>query len=235
MGSAMRSRRWVATGALGAAATAMLGGCGVQLPGAGAPPRIFTLTPKSTFEPDMPSVDWQLLVDLPAAPAGLNSPRIAVRRGAIELDYVAQAAWTDTAPQMIQTLLIESFENSGRIVAVGRQTAGLRADFILRTDLREFQAEYPADGSGAGGVVPSIHVRLNAKLVRMPDRAIVASNTVAYNEPAAGSDLTSMILGYDAVLGKILRRIVSWTLREGARHHMERPASALQQRSRTGS
>ena len=37
----------------------------------------------------------------------------------------------------LQTLIIESFENSGRIVAVGRESVGLRADFTLKTELRE--------------------------------------------------------------------------------------------------
>lgn len=226
MTQAMRwTRRKALGGVLAGAGGLALAGCGIQLPGAGAPPRIFTLTPKSTFDADIPTVDWQLLVDVPSAPAGIDTARIAVRRSPIELDYIAQAAWTDTGPRMIQTLLIESFENSGRIVSVGRQTVGLRADFILKTDLREFQAEYPG-AEASPDAIPSIHIRLNAKLVRMPDRVIVASNTVDYNLPADGTDLASMILGFDMVLGKIMKRIVGWALTEGARHYREPPGSA---------
>ena len=49
---------------------------------------------------------------------------------------------------MIQTLLIESFENTGKIIAVGRQSLGLRSDFNLKLEVREFQAEYfPKDAA----------------------------------------------------------------------------------------
>ena len=49
--------------------------------------------------------------------------RIALHRASVELEYYARANWTDLAPAMIQTLVVESFENSGKIVAVGRFSA----------------------------------------------------------------------------------------------------------------
>ena len=49
------------------------------------------------------------------------------------------AAWTDRVPAMIQTLLVASFENTGKIVAVGRESVGLRADFLLKTEIRKLR------------------------------------------------------------------------------------------------
>ena len=40
------------------------------LPGAGEPPQLYTLTPKSTFDASLPRVDWQLVVERPVASAG---------------------------------------------------------------------------------------------------------------------------------------------------------------------
>ena len=79
------------------------GACAVELPGSGAPARIYVLTPKSTFPKDLPNVDWQLLVESPNAPAGISSSRIALRRKLVELNFFARAAWTDSAPAMLQT------------------------------------------------------------------------------------------------------------------------------------
>lgn len=193
-----------------------LSGCAVKLPGTGDPPRIFVLSPKSTFSDETPIVDWQLLIDSPIAAAGLNTSRIALRQSQIELEYFANAAWTDAAPKMIQRLVIESFENSGKIISVGRQAVGLRADFILATELREFQAEYEGK---ADNDPPDIRIRLNAKLVKMPQRTIVASKTYDYLVPAEGTDLVSVIRGYDAALGKVLKRVVGWSLVEGEKFH----------------
>src|SRR4051812_24090334 len=142
--------------------TLVLGAC--ALPGAGEPPQLYTLTPKSTFETTLPKVDWQLVIERPVASSGLNSQRIALQRSPVTVDYFARANWTDSAPLLVQTLLIESFENTGKIAAVTRETSQLRADYILQTELREFQAEY--DKSNAP---PEVRVRLNGKLIRMPD------------------------------------------------------------------
>ncbi|HEX6979461.1 MAG TPA: ABC-type transport auxiliary lipoprotein family protein [Alphaproteobacteria bacterium] len=201
-------------------AVLLLGAC--QLPGGGAPPNLYTLTPKSTFTPDLPELNRQLVVERPIASAGLSTSRIALQRSPVSLEYYANANWTDTAPAMVQTLLIESFENSGRIISVARESATLRPDLILRPELREFQAEY--DGSGP----PLVRVRINARLIRMPDRVIVGGHTAEQTVRAGGTDLESIVFAFDEALGSVIRRVVEWTLR--AAHEPPRTAG-----SRSGS
>ena len=196
------NRRHILIGAFGAVLA--LGAC--ALPGGGEPPNLYTLTPKNTFAADLPRVDWQLIVETPIAAAGLNTSRIALQRSPVTLEYYANANWTDVAPLMVQTLLIESFENSGKIVAVSRESTTLRADYLLKTELREFQAEYDQSGP------PRARVRINAKLARMPDRAIIASHTVERTIRAEGNDLPAIAIAFDEALGSTMRRIVEWSL-----------------------
>jgi cholesterol transport system auxiliary component len=177
-----------------------------QLPGAGDPPQLYTLTPKSTFNTDLPTVRWQLIVETPIAAAGLNTSRIALQRTPTSLDYFARSNWTDLAPLMVQTLIIESFDNTGKIVAVSRESTMLRADYLLKTELREFQAEYDNGG------LPQVRVRINAKMLRIADRSIIANHTVERAVPAEKGDIASIILAYDEALGKVVRQIVEWAL-----------------------
>lgn len=197
-------RRLIATSLL----SALLAGCSL-LPGQGDPPQLYTLTPKSTFAPDLPAVQWQLVVDPPVAAAGLNTTRIALQRTPVSLDYFARANWSDSAPNLVQTLLIESFENTGKIVAVARESVRLRPDFLLQTELREFIAEYHPDPA----LPPLVRARLIAKLVRVSDRAIIASTTVERTERATSNDMGAIALAFDEALGGVLKRIVEWTLR----------------------
>ncbi len=185
-----------------------LAGCEGLLPKLGGPaPNLYTLTPKNTFAAGLPRANWQLVVEEPVASGGLNVDRIALRAAPTEMKYFARARWTERAPRMIQTLLVESFENSGAIVAVGRKAIGLRSDYNLKTDMREFQAEYfDADG------IPTIRVRLNAKLVKQPLRAIVASKTFEAAVKAEGTEMRQVIRAFDKALGKVLRHTVEWTL-----------------------
>jgi len=187
-----------------------LAACQVPVPGQGPAAALFRLSPKTTFGDDLPTVDWQLVLAAPRANAGIDTTRIALQRAPLQIEYYARAEWSDRAPQMIQTLMIESFESSARIVAVGRDVVGLRADFVLKTELREFQIEYFNDGS------PRAHVVIAARLVQQPRRAIVGSKTFESRVPARVDSVPAVIDAFDQALGKVLRRMVEWTLLTGA-------------------
>jgi cholesterol transport system auxiliary component len=179
------------------------------LPGGGEPAKLYTLTPKSTFAPDLPRAEWQLAIEAPVAAGGIDTTKIAVQRSPLTLDYFARAAWTDTAPRMVQTLLLESFENTGKLVAVGRESSSLRPDYLLKVDLREFQAEF------RGGAAPVARVRLSVRLVRLPERTVIASFSHEAVEQAAGPEIEKIVAAFDDALGSVLRRVAEWTLRTG--------------------
>jgi cholesterol transport system auxiliary component len=185
---------------------AVLAGCSI-LPKVQDPTTLYTLTPKNTFPPDLPSVNWQLVVELPTAAAGIDSSRIALSHDPFTLEYYAKAAWTDNAPGMVQTLLIESFERTGKIVAVGPESAGLRPDYILKTDLREFQANYRN-----GDPLPTVVVRVSAKLVAMPQRRIVRAIDTDKSVKATGPKFEDVLTAFDDALGHVLKEIVVYTL-----------------------
>ena len=188
---------------------ALAPGCSLPVPGQGPPPELYRLTPKSTFREDLPTADWQLILEPPVANAGLNTTRIALQRRPTQLEYYARSGWADRAPLMIQTLMIESFENSRKIVSVGRESVGLRADFVLKSELRELEAIYE------NGDPPVAWIGLAAKLVQMPRREIVASQSFDARMKAESDNLPVIIDAFDAALGKVLRRLVEWTLIEG--------------------
>ena len=209
----LRARRPVMTGRrqalVGMASCTLLGalaGCGV-LQSVNTPVNLYTLTPKTTFPEGLPKVDWQVVVETPVSAASLDTARIALQRTALTFEYYADAALTDNAPAMVQTLLIESFEATKRISGVGREAIGLRPDYILMTDLREFEAVYDGDNP-----VPTIWVRMNAKLVKLPERRIVESDTFGEKLPAAGGKLPDVVAAFDEALGHVLKEIVLFTL-----------------------
>jgi cholesterol transport system auxiliary component len=174
--------------------------------GGGSPPQLYTLTPAKDFPANLPSTKAQLLIEAPAAPGGLDTERIALMRTAVSLDYFAGAAWTDRAPLMVQSLLIESFENTGKVAAIDRESIALRADYILKTDFRDFTAIY--GGSG----VPVIRVRLGLKLVHMPDRQIVAQHNTSADEPAQENSIMAVVQAFDTALHRAVVETVGWAL-----------------------
>ena len=194
----------------------LAGGTGVALSGcesvitaaAGDPPRLFRLSSKSTYPEGMQKVGWQLVVDTPSAPASINSNRIGLMETSFRFNYFAKANWVDRAPVMVQNLISESFDNSGAIVGVGPGSIGLRPDFVLQPELREFQAH-------AKGSDHEVQVVINARLVQMPERKIVAVEQFGRTMAAPAGELYPVIDAFDSALGKVMKRLVVWTLAEG--------------------
>lgn len=173
------------------------------------PPKyLFRLTPKTDWPPNLPQRSAQLLIDLPLTAPGLDSKRIALTRSPILIDYFADAEWTDRVPDLVKTALLTSFENSGAITALDRESLGLRADFILAAEIRHFEAEYRGAASGP----PNVWVALDVKLVRMLRRRVVAQQLFEAHVPAAANDLPAIVTAFDDALGRVLKEIVLWTL-----------------------
>jgi cholesterol transport system auxiliary component len=189
-----------------AAAAIVLGGCEL-IKAAEEPSDLYTLTPKSTFDPGLPAVYWQLAVEVPAASANLNTSRIAIAHTPTYSDYYAKTGWTDRAPLMVQTRIVDSFENSGKIVAVARESIAIKANYVMQTDLRNFEAMYFYQGT------PIAHVRIVAKLVRMPDRQIIGVATFERCVRARADKIPKVVEAFDQALGAVIKALVAWTLR----------------------
>ena len=196
--------RWIVL----AATASLLAGC-TLLGAAEEQTDLYQATPKSTFEPDMPTVLWQLAVDIPVASANLNTGRIAISQSPTSYDYYTKTAWTDRAPLMVQTRIVDSFENSHKIVAVSRVSIGLRANYLLQPDLRNFEAMYYYEK----GKPPIAHVRMVAKLVRMPDRQVISVANFERCVRARQDKVPKVVEAFDQALGSVLKRLVAWTLR----------------------
>lgn len=171
------------------------------------PPRLFELTPKSTFDANLPKITARMAIDVPSATAGLNTARIAVKPTPTQFEYYANARWVDVVPVMAQTLLLESFDNSEKIDVLERGAYSLRADYGLVVNIREFQAEYSGDGS------PDVQIRFQVRLVEMPRRKTIAATSVIGLAQSTSRKMNDIVIAFDQAFGRATKDLVSWTLR----------------------
>lgn len=174
------------------------------------PTDLYVLSPKSTFDADLPQVRRQLVVEEPTAAAAVNTDRIAVKPNAFQVQYFPDARWTDRAPLLVQNKLVESFENSGKMNSVSEIAIALASDFVMLTDLREFQAETTEEE----GAPLTVNVRLNVKLVEGRDGFIIASESFANRATAASEDMIDIVAAFDDALGSVMRDAVEFTIRQ---------------------
>lgn len=207
---------------VGGAFVLFLSGCGGLIGPSGPPPQIYVLEPELHGLNDVPQASWQLAVGTPDASESLDATRIALHRGAV-MDYFADARWTDTVPLLIQAKLVEAFEKTGKIRAVAATSDAVRADYVLESTLRDFQANYDSL-NGAPKIVVDIVVRV----VKAGRSDIVATHDFHQEAAAARNDVPSVVAAFNQASGAVLEEIAGWTLRTagGEKSESVPPATA---------
>jgi len=180
-------------------------------------------TPFTTYSPQLSApaakgapVDWQLQVETPLASDTLDTARMLVSPSPGVLEVFPAARWRDPAPALLRSLVVQGFEDSGRIVGVGSAASGLHADYSLAIDLRDFQLELE------GGAHAS--VRFQARLSDYTSNRVLATKAFEASAPAAGNDAASAFRAFQSALDRLVPELVDWTLDEGAALRARAPA-----------
>src|SRR5262249_3901548 len=91
-------------------------------------------------------------------------------------------------------------------VAIDRESMSLRADYVLKPELREFNAVYES------AEMPVVHIRIGLKLVRLPDKQIVAQRSFDADQVAQQNAVVPVVEAFNAALRRVMTDIVIWTL-----------------------
>jgi cholesterol transport system auxiliary component len=151
---------------------------------------VLSPSPSASAGPTNAAVNADIAVGHPIVAPGLDTDRIAVLKGHV-LDYYAGASWGATASVVMQSFLIGSIQNQQLFRGVATEDARVASDYLLDIELTHFQAEYP------NGEVPSVHVGLVGRVVRVKDRRLVATIPVEATEPAAQNQLSAVVAAFE--------------------------------------
>lgn len=158
----------------------------------------------------LPKVPWSLTIIRPNSTNILDSNRIAVRPEANILQVYQGANWSDPLPDLIQSAIVEGFEDSGSIKSVSRQNSGVPAEVALLIDIRQFEAVYEP-----GSKIPSAVIQLHAKVLEYPSNRVIAVKTFHAKVPAASKEIPEVVQAFEQGLGSLTMDIMSWTLANG--------------------
>ncbi len=197
----LTKRRFLLSLGVVAGIGATLGGCGIL--GIERTSETFDLTAPRDVKSGRAS-PAQILVPEPQALRAFDTDRIVVRPRPAEINYLADAQWSDRLPRLIQARLVETYENSGRVRAAGRPGQGLLVDYQLVTEIRAFEF----DASNASAVV-----EVSIKLLNDRNGRVVATE-VFRSEQASTSNAAALVTdALDVALDRTLRDILTWTLK----------------------
>ncbi|WP_336485228.1 ABC-type transport auxiliary lipoprotein family protein [Methylobacterium nigriterrae] len=172
-----------------------LGGCG-----GGAAPLTFDLAALPPASRPVAAAR-SIVVAEPVGIQPLEADRIIVREPGGALSFIGGGQWADRLPRLIQTRIIQSLENSGRLRSVSRPGDKIVSDYQLISEIRAFDI-----AAGAGEAV----VDISAKLIAEGTGRVAAARVFRSRVPIAKVDAANAAAGLDGALANVLGDLVRW-------------------------
>lgn len=139
-------------------------------------------------------------VTVPSALQALDTEKIVVEPSTGVVTYLSDGQWSDRLPKLLQSRIIEAFENSSRIRTVARAGDRVNADAQLVVDIRQFGIQ------GKDAVV-----ELSVKLIGLRGGRINAAKIFNARVPAPAVSGGAAAAAINDALVIVLVDIVRWT------------------------
>jgi len=179
---------------------ALLAGCG-----GGAKNDTFDLSVSPAPVTQAPSLkSRQLLIAEPTALKALDSENIVVRLSNSEVQYLANSQWSDRLPRMVQSKLVEAFQDTGRLGGVGRPGQGLAIDYQVVTDIRAFEIDTKNNVA---------NIEISVQLLNDRNGTVRAQNVFRASTRVSGTGNANLVKALDSAFAAASREIVAWTLK----------------------
>jgi cholesterol transport system auxiliary component len=142
-----------------------------------------------------------MVVAEPTTVQALDSDRIIVKDSAGALSFAGGGQWADRVPKLVQTRLVQTFENAGKLASIARPGERIVPDLQLNTDIRSFNID-----TAAGAAV----VEITAKLVGDRTGKVQRAKLFSARVPASAGDAGAAAQALDRALSQVLVEIVRW-------------------------
>lgn len=172
-----------------------------------------TTTPLDTFNLSAPQPavsnanrkNLQLLVPPPTALKALDSENIVVSSAPRSIEYLKGAQWGDRLTNIVQSRLVQAYENTGAFGGIGRPGDGLAINYQILTDLRSFGVQ--AYGSRTSGVV-----ELAVRLMNDKTGEVRATRIFRNEVPVSGGSNSEYVKAINTAFDRTVSEIVAWTV-----------------------
>lgn len=189
-----------------AVAALTLGGCVSLLPKS-KPAHLYRFgQPAGAELAAVPAGSVAVLRSNSAFPREAAGDRILTVTGG-QVAYLAETRWAAPATSLWDQAVLAAFDADPgpvRLVSRGEPTS---AAYILRLDVRNFEAHYDRGPEAA----PEVLVRVRAVLVPSGRTNEVNEQIVEARVRAGDNRVSAIVRAYDAAVAEVLGKVVSWT------------------------
>lgn len=165
----------------------------------------YVLAPAPASSTGVTRSQADLSIGRPDLAPGLDTERIAVLKGR-QLDYYRGAQWGGRMTEVVQTLLVDSFQDQQLFRSVTAEQSRVASQYVLDVSVRDFQAEYASDNSA-----PSVHVTILGRLIRVVDRQLVDTFAATAQTKASDNRLGPVAAAFEDAAHKVVLELAQKT------------------------
>jgi cholesterol transport system auxiliary component len=186
---------------------AMLASCSIG-PAQRSYPRTYLLNPQISFKklPVNPerADSATLLISLPNAQAGFDTPRMAYLLRPHELSYFALNEWADTPARMFHSLLVQTMERTGVWRAVVQAPSAVRPDYRLDCDNLVLEQQFFSPSR--------VRLALRAQLVNIKRQIVMDARDFEFLEDAPSENAYGGVIAANLAAAKLLEQLGQWVV-----------------------
>jgi cholesterol transport system auxiliary component len=194
-----------AKGAVVAGLASLCVGCGSLLETKLPESTSYVLAPAPASSAGVARSDADLSIGRPDLAPGLDTERIAVLKGR-QLDYYRGAQWGGRTVEVIQTLLVDSFQDQQLFRSVTAEQSRVSSEYVLDVSVRDFQAEYASEGAA-----PTAHVTIFGRLIRVVDRQLVDTFSATAQSRATDNRLGAVSAAFETAAHQVVLELAQKT------------------------
>jgi len=121
--------------------------------------------------------------------------------------YVADTRWVAPAAVLWDEAVVAAFDaDPGPVRLLARGEAGSAA-YVMRLDVRNFEAHYDQGPKAA----PTVVVRVRAALTSAKGQGLIGEKLFEKRVTASDNRVTAIVPAYDRAVAEVLAEVISWT------------------------
>ena len=121
--------------------------------------------------------------------------------------YVADTRWVAPAAVLWDEAVVAAFDaDPGHVRLIARGEPGSAA-YVLRLDVRNFEAQYEHGAKAA----PTVVVRVRAAITGGAERSLVGEKLFEKRVTAGDNRVGAIVPAYDRAVAEVLAEVVAWT------------------------
>ena len=144
-----------------------------------------------------------LVVNVPVAQPGFDTPRMAYTQRPYEVSYYATHQWADPPARMLTPLLVQVLEQTGYWRAIAQMPTSVRGDYRVDIDQLVLLQDFLQKPS-------HVRVALRIQITKLPEYLVLGTRLFEMVEEASNDDAYGGAVAANRAVDKLVRDVAGW-------------------------